>query len=60
MIYPISENETELTVVSKNQFDIKKFLFKLFRFLPWIFFININGFTSLEKYTCVIPQSSIA
>ncbi len=56
MIYPISENETELTVVSKNQFDIKKFLFKLFRYLPWIFLSVLIAYFIGKIYLRYTPE----
>ncbi len=36
MSYPSSNNEQEIVAGSNNQFDIKKFIFKLIVFLPWI------------------------
>ncbi|MGN6617266.1 MAG: GumC family protein [Ilyomonas sp.] len=36
MSYPSTDINTETVVASNNQFDIKKFLFRLLGFLPWI------------------------
>ncbi len=56
MIYPGSETETELTVLSKNQFDIKKFLFRLFRYLPWIIASVLTAYFIGRLYLRYTPE----
>ena len=56
MVYPISENENDLIVVSKNQFDIKKFLFKLFRYFPWILLSVLVAYFIGKIYLRYTPE----
>jgi tyrosine-protein kinase Etk/Wzc len=56
MVYPINDNENDLIVVSKNQFDIKKFLFKLFRHFPWILVSILVAYFVGKVYLRYTPE----
>ena len=56
MVYPIRDNENDLIVISKNQFDIKKFLFKLFRHFHWIFLSVLIAFFIGKIYLRYTPE----
>jgi tyrosine-protein kinase Etk/Wzc len=56
MVYPISDNENDLIVLSKNQFDIKKFLFKLFRHFHWILLSVLVAYFIGKVYLRYTPE----
>ena len=63
MSYPVDDNESsEITVVSSaTQFDVKKFIFKLVGFLPWIIIsvlISYSVATLYLRYTAQVHRVS--
>jgi capsular exopolysaccharide synthesis family protein len=61
MSYPVAENETSDAVPASNapQFDIKKFIFKLIGFLPWIVISTLVSYsiaTLYLRYTAQVHQ----
>ena len=56
MSYPNENAELELTPVSNTQFDIKKFIFKLIGFLPWIIISIVLCYTGARLYLRYAPQ----
>jgi capsular exopolysaccharide synthesis family protein len=57
MSYPISDTEVqELTAASSTQFDIKKFVYKLIGFLPWIIISVLISYTVAQLYLRYTPK----
>src|SRR4051794_3845965 len=51
MSYPITDTDAqELTTASGTQFDIKKFVYKLIGFLPWIIISVLVSYTVAQLY----------
>ncbi len=56
MSYPVNDPETELMPVSNKEVDIKKFIFKLIGFLPWIILSVLLSYTIARLYLRYTPQ----
>src|SRR5690242_16376398 len=57
MSYPINDTDAnELNAEPGSQFDIKKFLFKLIGFLPWIIISVLIGYTIAQLYLRYTPK----
>lgn len=57
MSYPSGENiSTELVAASSSQFDIRKFVYKLVGFLPWILLSVIICYSIAKLYLRYTPQ----
>ena len=57
MSYPLTEGEnTELVAVSGTQLDIKKFVYKLIGFLPWIIISTLIAYSAAKLYLRYTPQ----
>src|SRR5689334_922814 len=57
MSYPIADTEAqELTTASGAQFDIKKFVYKLIGFLPWIIISALISYTIAQLYLRYTPK----
>src|SRR5689334_24821920 len=57
MSYPITDTEAqELTTASGTQFDIKKFVYKLIGFLPWIIISVLIAYTVAQLYLRYTPK----
>src|SRR3954469_24342024 len=57
MSYPVTEIENgELTTASNAQFDIKKFVYKLIGFLPWIIISVLISYTVAQLYLRYTPK----
>ena len=57
MSYPITDTEAqELTTASGTQFDIKKFVYKLIGFLPWIIISVLISYTIAQLYLRYTPK----
>ncbi|NNV56575.1 GumC family protein [Limnovirga soli] len=57
MSYPTTDNETsEVIGVSGTQFDIKKFIYKLISFLPWIILSVLIAYAGAKIYLRYTPQ----
>src|SRR5215471_3743866 len=57
MNYPITDGENgEVVAVSSAQFDIKKFVFKLIGFLPWIIISVLIAYTIAQLYLRYTPK----
>src|SRR5436305_2728713 len=57
MSYPVTEIENgELTTASSAQFDIKKFVYKLVGFLPWIVISVLVAYTIAQLYLRYTPK----
>lgn len=56
MSYPDVHENTEVIAVSNNQFDIKKFIFRLLGFLPWIILSVIICYTISHLYLRYSPK----
>ena len=49
-------DNSEFVAVSTTQFDIKKFVYKLIGFLPWIIISGIIGYSGAQLYLRYTPQ----
>lgn len=57
MSYPVGDSESsEIVAVSTTQFDIKKFVFKLVRFLPWIALSILVSYLGVLVYLRYTPK----
>ncbi|HRI19601.1 MAG TPA: polysaccharide biosynthesis tyrosine autokinase [Panacibacter sp.] len=57
MSYPVSETETtEVVAVPGTQFDVKKFIYKLIGFLPWIILSVLLAYSIAKIYLRYTPQ----
>src|SRR5277367_5908392 len=57
MSYPVSENEDgEVMVSSSSQFDVKKFVFRLIGFLPWIIISLLVSYFIGKLYLRYTPE----
>ncbi|MGI8952815.1 MAG: polysaccharide biosynthesis tyrosine autokinase [Chitinophagaceae bacterium] len=56
MSYPVNDFDTEVVPVLNPQFDIKKFIFKLIGFLPWIILSLLICYGIAKLYLRYTPQ----
>src|SRR6266496_5960704 len=56
MSYPITDTDSELVPSSGGQFDIKKFLYKLIGFLPWIIISVLIAYSIAQLYLRYTPK----
>ena len=58
MSYPVSETETtEVVAVPGTQFDVKKFIYKLIGFLPWIILSVLLAYSIAKIYLRYTPST---
>ena len=56
MSYPVTDEENEMVSVSNMPFDIKKFIFKLIGFLPWILLSILLSYGIAKVYLRYTPK----
>ncbi len=56
MSYPSSDKENEFVVTSGSSFDVKKFVFRLISFLPWIIISLLLCLLSAQVYLRYTPK----
>ncbi|MEP6846257.1 MAG: GNVR domain-containing protein, partial [Panacibacter sp.] len=57
MSYPVQDNQNgEVAAQSSVQFDIKKFVYKLIGFLPWIIISVLISYSAAKLYLRYTPQ----
>jgi capsular exopolysaccharide synthesis family protein len=56
MSYPVTDNDTELVAESNAQFDIKKFIYRLVGFLPWIVISVLISYGAAMLYLRYTPK----
>ncbi len=57
MSYPVTENEsTDIIAATGAQFDVKKFIYKLIGFLPWIILSVMLAYAVAKIYLRYTPQ----
>src|SRR5215831_2701375 len=57
MSYPITDIEAQELATPGSQFDIKKFVYKLIGFLPWIIISVIFSYSIAQIYLRYTPKS---
>ena len=56
MSYPVESSDSEFSPASSSEFDIKKFIFKLIGFLPWIILSTLISYGIARLYLRYTPQ----
>ena len=56
MSYPLNDTDTELVATSNSQFDIKKFIYKIIGFLPWIVLSVLLSYGAAMIYLRYTPK----
>jgi tyrosine-protein kinase Etk/Wzc len=56
MSYPVTDNDTEIVAESNAQFDIKKFIYRLIGFLPWIVVSVLISYGAAMLYLRYTPK----